>query len=172
MKAAVILMLLGLAGGAATWGLETIYQRGHAAGSAKVRAQWKQQDAERAESTQRTLGTLIARANTLQDQLQQQDTHHHQEQTHAQAEINRLRAALRTGAVRLSVPTSGPACPGPQNAGPAAGPEQARAELDPATADALVAITADGDTAIRELNACIDRYDAVRQTLNAPLPQD
>ena len=39
---------------------------------------------------------------------------------------------------------------------------EARAELDPEVAKSLIAITADGDTAIRKLNACIDIYNQVR----------
>jgi prophage endopeptidase len=43
---------------------------------------------------------------------------------------------------------------------------QTSAELDRETAKSLVAITDDGDKAIRQLNACIDAYNTVYQTLN------
>jgi len=43
---------------------------------------------------------------------------------------------------------------------------QATAELDRETAKSLVAITDDGDKAIRQLNACIDAYNTVYETLN------
>lgn len=82
---------------------------------------------------------------------------HHQEKTHAQIEIDRLRADLRSGARRLSIAVAGvPACTDP---GAAAGPgTEARAELDPAAAESLVAITSDGDAAIRQANRLIDAY--------------
>ncbi|KAB8065729.1 hypothetical protein [Janthinobacterium violaceinigrum] len=41
---------------------------------------------------------------------------------------------------------------------------EARAELDPATAAALDAIAGDGDDVTRQLNACIDAYNTVRNT--------
>lgn len=79
----------------------------------------------------------------------------------AQAQISRLNSDVATGAIRLSIATrSVQACP---VAGDASGDRnQARAELDPAAAQSLVAITADGDAAIRQLNACIDFYNQVK----------
>lgn len=162
-------MLLGLS----TLALNTAYNRGHTAGTDKVLAEWKNADLARTEATNKDFAALIDRSNRLQDQLDTKESRHHQEQTRAQAEIDRLHAAVRTGTVRMSVPTIGAACPASpglhQDASPATGPATARTELDPATADALVTITADGDTAIRDLNACIERYDTVRQAVNAPL---
>lgn len=84
----------------------------------------------------------------------------------AQNETQSLKHAVATGALRLSVPTQQARCPSqPASAGtaPAAGDRnQARAELDQQTAGNLVAITNDGDAAIRQLNACIDAYNAIR----------
>lgn len=76
----------------------------------------------------------------------------HKDKENAQQKINQLRADVAAGAVRLSVRTS---C----TAATAAGDSEARAELDPKTADDLIAITADGDQAIIELNSCIDLYN-------------
>ena len=42
---------------------------------------------------------------------------------------------------------------------------QARAELDGQTVEDLIRLVAEGDRAIIELNSCIDRYEAVRKTL-------
>ena len=72
---------------------------------------------------------------------------------------NQLRNRVRSGDVRLSIPASPAACPRQDSA---AGDPEARTELDRATAEALVAITQSGDEAIRELNSCIDRYNAIR----------
>ena len=44
--------------------------------------------------------------------------------------------------------------------------DQARAELDGQTAEDLIRIVADGDRAIIDLNSCIDRYEAIRSTLD------
>lgn len=40
-----------------------------------------------------------------------------------------------------------------------------RAELDGQTVEDLIRLVAEGDRAIIELNSCIDRYEAVRKTL-------
>ena len=76
----------------------------------------------------------------------------HKDKEDAQQKINQLRADVATGAVRLSIRSS---C----SAASATGDSEARAELDPKTADDLIAITADGDQAIIELNSCIDLYN-------------
>jgi hypothetical protein len=43
---------------------------------------------------------------------------------------------------------------------------QARAELDGQTVEDLIKLVAEGDRAIIELNSCIDRYEAIRNTLD------
>jgi prophage endopeptidase len=76
----------------------------------------------------------------------------HKDKENAKQKINQLRSDVAAGAIRLSVRSS---C----SATTAAGNSEARAELDPKTADDLIAITADGDQAIIELNSCIDLYN-------------
>ena len=76
----------------------------------------------------------------------------HKDKLDAQQKINQLRADVASGAQRLSIRAS---C----SATAASGAAEARAELDPKTADDLIAITADGDQAIIELNSCIDLYN-------------
>jgi prophage endopeptidase len=76
----------------------------------------------------------------------------HKDKLDAQQKINQLRADVASGAQRLSIRAS---C----SATVAGGDSEARAELDPKTADDLIAITADGDQAIIELNSCIDLYN-------------
>lgn len=76
----------------------------------------------------------------------------HKDKEDARQKINQLRADVATGAVRLSIRSS---C----SADFATGDSETRAELDPKTADDLIAITADGDQAIIELNSCIDLYN-------------
>lgn len=79
------------------------------------------------------------------------------EKRDAEKTISDLRASIQSGSMRLSVPVTRVS----SDSRPASGEE--RAELDPATADRLVSIAADGDTAIRELNQCIDQYNAARK---------
>jgi prophage endopeptidase len=75
-------------------------------------------------------------------------------------------AALRAGAVRVSVPVAAGSCRATGDSTAAGQPAQARAELDPAAAGDLDSIAADGDQAIRDLNEVIDLYNAAREALN------
>jgi len=78
-------------------------------------------------------------------------------------------ADIDSGALKLRIPIQAPVCPvhtatdTPVASGDSV---QATAEFDRETAKSLVAITDDGDKAIRQLNACIDAYNNVYQTLN------
>lgn len=97
--------------------------------------------------------------------LAQRADHLTQEQTHAKTERDRFNDDVRSGAVRLSIPVASGQCTATADTAAAAGHQyQARAELDPATAAALDAIAGDGDDATRQLNACIDAYNTVRDT--------
>ena len=77
-------------------------------------------------------------------------------------------AAIASGALRLRIPVKAPVCP-VQTAGdtpaPAGDSVQTTAEFDAKTAQSLVAITDQGDANTRQLNSCIDAYNAVYQTL-------
>jgi len=78
-------------------------------------------------------------------------------------------ADIDSGALKLRIPVKAPECPvhtatdTPVASGDSV---QATAELDGATAKNLIAITDDGDKAIRQLNACIDAYNNIYNTLN------
>jgi len=76
---------------------------------------------------------------------------------------------IDSGALRLRVPVQTPVCPVHTASDAPIAPRdsvQATAELDRETAKNLIAITDDGDKAIRQLNACIEAYTTVYQTLN------
>lgn len=81
---------------------------------------------------------------------------------------DRFVADVRSGALRVSIPVrAAPCTPGPVPAEAAASqPEEARAELVPATAEDLAAIARDGDLAIVDLNDLIDRYDEARAVID------
>jgi hypothetical protein len=76
---------------------------------------------------------------------------------------------IAAGTLKLRIPVQAPVCPvhtatdAPVTSGDSV---QATAELDRETAKNLIAITDDGDKAIRQLNACIEAYNTVYQTLN------
>ena len=77
-------------------------------------------------------------------------------------------ADIDSGALKLRIPVKA-SCPTIQTTADAPiatrDSVQANAELDRETAKTLIAITDDGDKAIRQLNSCIDAYNAVYQTL-------
>jgi len=75
---------------------------------------------------------------------------------------------IDSGALKLRIPVKAPICPIQTADHATIAPRdsvQANAELDRETAKTLIAITDDGDKAIRQLNSCIDAYNAVYQTL-------
>lgn len=79
-------------------------------------------------------------------------------------------SAIASGALKLRIPVKTPVCP-VQTAGDPTPPPgdsvQAGGELDATTAQSLVAITDQGDANTRQLNACIEAYNTVYQTLRS-----
>lgn len=108
-----------------------------------------------AEGTITTLENAADSRRNTQRLLADLDTQHTQELTNAQATNNQLRAAVATGALRLSVKAT---CPAVRTTTSPTGVDdaEARADIDPASAQDLVAITNDGDEAIIALNALQD----------------
>ena len=90
-----------------------------------------------------------------QNELQAQ---YEKEKKDAESKIADLRRRVQSGAVRMSVNAT--ACTVSTNT--RTGAVETRAELDPKDADDLIAIAADGDAAIRELNLCIDKYNSLK----------
>ena len=83
----------------------------------------------------------------------------------AKAKETQLRADIANGSLSLRIPVKTQcAVPAAGDATAAAGGDSgtASAELDRSTAEALIAITAEGDTAIRKLNTCIQTYNEMR----------
>jgi hypothetical protein len=83
----------------------------------------------------------------------------------AKAKEDKLRADIASGTLSLRIPVKTQcAVPASGDATAAAGSDSgtASAELDRSTAEALIAITAEGDTAIRKLNTCIQTYEQMR----------
>jgi hypothetical protein len=86
----------------------------------------------------------------------------------AKAKEDKLRSDIASGERRLFIPVKAPQCAvsATSDTTTASGDHSgtASAELDRKTADDLVAIAAEGDTAIRKLNACIQTYETMRTT--------
>lgn len=91
-------------------------------------------------------------------------------ETNAQKKITDLRTAVASGERKLFIPTQAPnyGVQTSTDASSTSGSDtgEARAELDRKVADSLIAITAEGDTAIRKLNVCIEQYNTVKDKLN------
>lgn len=83
----------------------------------------------------------------------------------AKAKEDKLRADIASGSLSLRIPVKTQcAVPAAGDTTVAAGGDigTASAELDRQTAEALIAITAEGDAAIRKLNTCIQTYEQMR----------
>lgn len=151
-------------------GIAQIHKAGHRAGAAEVQSRWNAEQRNQYARYAADLLELKTNNEALQAKLADLDSTHKKENEFAKSENESLHARLRSGAVRLSVPTNVTTCTtsgigaadvsGPATA--ATRSAQDRTELDPATAEALVSITDVGDGAIRELNAIIDKYEAIR----------
>ena len=84
----------------------------------------------------------------------------------AKAKEDKLRADIASGERRLFIPIKAPECAvsASTDTATASGDHSgtASAELDRKTADDLVRLASEGDTAIRKLNACIQTYETLR----------
>ena len=81
--------------------------------------------------------------------------------------LQKRNSAIDNGSLKLRVPvkTQCPVHAAPDTAVASGNSVQATAELDRETAKSLVAITDQGDANTRQLNACIDAYQTIYQTL-------
>lgn len=121
-------------------------------------------EAKRQGDASRTTDTRLRDENaTLTQELKESQDHA------KKLEMERDRA-LRTGNQRLSIRTTscqGAAIPADRAAQHAsAGPQEARAELLAEDAADIAAIAADAEGATRELNSCIDQYNAAKRALD------
>lgn len=108
----------------------------------------------------------LERERSLNSSLLAQSKRLESEQENANIATNKLHAAIRSGAMRLSIPTSAKSTCGAV-AAVASEPEQTtRTELMPETANELISIAADGDAAVRQLNALIHYYNTHRDACN------
>jgi hypothetical protein len=103
---------------------------------------------------------LVAAVNTQAVKLQKANQD-------AKIQINKRNADIATGVMQLRIPVKATVCP-VQTAGDAtatSGADTSTAELQPAFAQSLIAITDEADELARKYNTCINAYNEVRQTL-------
>jgi hypothetical protein len=90
-------------------------------------------------------------------------------ENNAKLAIQKRNSNIDSGALKLRIPVKAASCPTvsatDNTPAPAGDSIQATAELDREVAKSLVAITDQGDANTRQLNACIDAYNTVYQTL-------
>lgn len=91
----------------------------------------------------------------------------------ANKKIQTLRNDVASGNRRLFLPTKSTNCSiqpttdTPITSG--SDTRETRTELDRKVAEDLIAITAEGDTAIRKLNTCINQYNEIKDKINDPI---
>lgn len=99
----------------------------------------------------------------LEEKIKELDTKHYEELRDAQNTIERLRADLAAGRRRLSVRVKHPVCPAQDTKTAGLDHGTTRAELDGQAAQHLIGIVAEGDQAIRQLNALQDYVRLINQ---------
>ena len=103
---------------------------------------------------------LVAAVNTQAVKLQKANQD-------AKIQINKRNADIATSVMQLRVPVKATVC-AVQATGDAAatsGADTSSAELQPAFAQSLIAITDEADELARKYNTCINAYETIRQTL-------
>ena len=127
--------------------------------------QWEAKDARMTESQAREETGRLEKAmeenRNLHEAVSQMQIRLKKENDDAKRENDLLLARINRGNVRVSIPARacGENVPGSGHSGTDDG--KTRAELDPATVERILAVGRDGDTAIRNMNQCIDQYQAV-----------
>jgi len=166
---AVLALVAALIGGYFAWH-HNIFEQG-------VTQEKDRRDKIDAENTIKAQATLAA-ANekvrvtqaSLTDTLAQIDVKN-KELENAKSQVAALRADVRSGAVRMSIPIATGSCRAagsPDSAAAASGTgTETRAELLPTTADDLIELVTDADSEVRRTNECIDRYGAVKAASDA-----
>ena len=123
--------------------------------------------------SQQEVATQIAKANAqardtehkLNDQVNILSTQLVKAKQDAQKQNALRNADIASGKLQLYIKTKTPVCPS-TDATPPSGSDSRTAQLDETFAQSIVAITDDGDQAIRKLNACIATYNQVKDLIN------
>ena len=114
-------------------------------------------NAEARQKEQILISTIQTQSNKLQKA--NQDAKLAQQKRNADIDSGNLKLRIPVKAPDCSISTASDTTPASGNS------VQATAELNPTIAKSLIAITDQGDANTRQLNACIDAYNAAYQTL-------
>lgn len=161
--AAMVALLLALLG------VQTVRLSESEANTAAEKAAHAETKRLHAQALAAAISEARKRENQLRSDLEGLQATAAKEKADAKAREVALVESVRSGQRRLSVAA---VCPDRRGTGlraPVAGgggAEVQRAELAPEVGVALIGIATDGDEAIRERNACVDAYNAVRERLN------
>ena len=132
------------------------YWTGHVQGEIREKRMNEAQAREETEWLEKALKT----SRELQQQISELQVRKEEEEANAKKKYDDLLARVNRGTVRVSIPAR--ACGGVSADGRTAdGDSETRAELDAETVGRLLAVGRDGDTAIRDLNLCIDQYQSI-----------
>ena len=126
--------------------------------------QWVAEDARMRESQARAETERLEKAmeenRNLHDIVSQMQIRMKKENDDAKRKYDLLLARIDRGDVRVSIPAR--ACGGMSGSGhTGTSDREAGTELDPSVAGRILAVGRDGDTAIRNMNQCIDQYHAL-----------
>jgi len=135
-----------------------VYEYGHHVGYEEERLNVQGAIEEANASARMTEQELNGKISDLSTQLSKV-------QNDAKKQIAQRDADIATGKLQLYVKTKSPVCPSKDATTPS-GSDSTNAQLDPTFARSLVAVTDDGDLAIRKLNACIATYNQVKELIN------
>ena len=127
----------------------------------KYDATLKAEKAEMLKEQERRILEVQTKNRELQETVNGLNHKRQEENDDAKKRYDALLSRIHRGSVRVSVPIradSGLSRSG--HSGHDAG--QTRAELDPETVERILSVGQDGDQATRDLNFCIDQYNAIR----------
>ena len=102
---------------------------------------------------------LVEKSKEMQSTIDELTAKHYEEQKNAEETVNKLRADIRSGSVRMFVNTTG------MSSDSASGGSSGRAELSRTDAEEILDIASTGDDWGRKLNQCIDQYNSVRSQM-------
>lgn len=103
---------------------------------------------------------LVEKTKEMQYEIDALNQKHYEEQKNAEETVKKLRADIRSGAVRMFINTTSS-----MSADSTSGVASGRAELAREDAEEILDIASTGDRWGRQLNQCIEQYNQVRETL-------
>lgn len=117
-------------------------------------------DKEQAQAEALYNAKLVEKTKEMQSEIDALNQKHYEEQKNAEETVNKLRADIRSGAVRMFVNTTSS-----MHADSTSRVASGRAELAREDAEEILDIASTGDRWGRQLNQCIEQYNSVRSSM-------